>query len=64
MKTRKLASLLMAAVVAAASVPQLLTVDAFAAGVAINETNFPDANFRAYVSDNFDDNADGSLSTA
>ncbi len=32
--------------------------------VAINETNFPDTNFRAYVSENLDQNQDGALSTA
>ena len=30
--------------------------------VAINETNFPDENFRSYVSGNFDQNGDGLLS--
>lgn len=32
------------------------------ADVVINETNFPDANFRAYVSRSFDSNSDGTLS--
>ena len=63
MKTRKLRSLFMAAVMAAASVPQLLTVDAFAAGeVAIDETNFPDEVFRTYVADNCDTDSNGLLS--
>ena len=31
-------------------------------GVAINSTNFPDANFRSYVSSNFDSDKDGVLS--
>ena len=41
----------------------LLSVPAFAADdVAINETNFPDANFRSYVSENFDTDGNGKLS--
>ena len=32
--------------------------------VAINETNFPDENFRSYVSGNCDPNGDGVLSAA
>ena len=35
---------------------------AAAGDVAINETNFPDENFRGYVSGNFDQNGDGLLS--
>ena len=35
---------------------------AAAGDVAINETNFPDANFRRYVSENCDTNGDGVLS--
>ena len=31
-------------------------------GIAIDETNFPDANFRTYVQENFDTTADGILS--
>jgi len=35
----------------------------YAAGdVAINEANFPDANFRTYISDNFDSDKSGALS--
>lgn len=33
-----------------------------AGSIAIDETNFPDAVFRSYVSDNFDTNGDGELS--
>ncbi len=41
----------------------LLPTAAFAAGdVDINETNFPDANFRQYVKENFDINKDDLLS--
>ena len=41
----------------------LLLTAAFAAGdVAIDETNFPDKNFRKYVEDNFDTSKDGPLS--
>ena len=44
----------------------LLPATALAEGtsVAINGANFPDANFRAYVSENFDENKDGTLSPA
>ena len=41
----------------------LLPTAAFAAGdVDINETNFPDANFRQYVKEKFDKNSNNSLS--
>ena len=41
----------------------LLPTAAFAAGdVEIDETNFPDKNFRKYVEDNFDTSKDGPLS--
>ena len=33
-----------------------------AAGIEINSTNFPDANFRSYVANDFDTDANGSLS--
>ena len=36
--------------------------DSISADVRIGRTNFPDANFRKYVSDNFDKNKNGSLS--
>ena len=39
----------------------LLCVTALA-DVAINETNFPDENFRAYVQENCDKDGDGTLS--
>ena len=40
-----------------------LSATAFADGdVAIDETNFPDNNFRSYVSENFDTDGDGALS--
>ena len=32
--------------------------------VVINETNFPDAGFRGYISENFDQDGNGSLSSA
>ena len=41
-----------------------LAAGAQAASVTINATNFPDANFRTYVSDNFDSDMDGYLSDA
>ena len=41
----------------------LLSVPVFAEDdVAINEVNFPNANFRSYVSKNIDTNSDGKLS--
>jgi len=41
-----------------------ITPKAYADGdVAINDTNFPDSNFRTYVKDNFDADKNGSLST-
>ncbi len=59
MKLKKLATVLAAAVLTAGSVP----VTAFAAdGVAVDETHFPDAIFRAYVSENCDTDKDGVLS--
>ncbi|MCF0146129.1 MAG: hypothetical protein HUJ73_06035 [Eubacterium sp.] len=36
--------------------------EAQSGGIAVNETNFPDSVFRSYVKDNFDTDADGSLS--
>ena len=36
--------------------------DAWAEGIAIDETNFPDQNFRNYVSENCDQDRDGTLS--
>ncbi|MBR7074375.1 MAG: leucine-rich repeat domain-containing protein, partial [Oscillospiraceae bacterium] len=59
-KTGKLLSLLLCLALALALLP---SVPAQAAGdVAINATNFPDANFRSYVSGNCDSNGDGKLS--
>lgn len=59
MKLKKFATVLAAAVLAAKSVP----VTAFAAdGVAVDEAHFPDAIFRAYVSENCDTDKDGVLS--
>lgn len=42
----------------------LAGVSALADDVAINSTNFPDSNFRSYVSENFDIDGDDSLSAA
>ena len=58
---KKLCAILMCCVMIAAMLP----VTAFAedTGVAIDETNFPDANFRKVVS-RFDTNSDGVLSAA
>lgn len=62
-KKMKSTSKLLAAFLSAAVVlPSFgaLTVDA-AGGVAINEENFPDPNFRAIISRDFDENKDGYL---
>ena len=62
MKMQKLASALMTGVVAVSMLP-LYGANIFAASaVAINATNFPDANFRSYVSKQFDKNSDKKLS--
>ncbi len=44
------------------TIEEVIEEDYDASSVAINSTNFPDANFRSYVSDNFDTNCDGVLS--
>ena len=63
--TGKLGKLL-AAVSTAAVMMSLLTAEACAAGadVPIDETNFPDPNFRNYVSSQFDTNQDNILAEA
>lgn len=50
--------------VAGISVQGLGTLNVEAADTPINSANFPDANFRAYVLDNFDTDGNGSLSDA
>ena len=58
--TKRILSLALCLALALTLLP---AVSAQAAGeVAINATNFPDANFRAYVSANCDSNGDGTLS--
>lgn len=37
-------------------------IDTYADGIAIDEGNFPDENFRKYLKDNFDENGDGYFS--
>ena len=52
---------------AAASTTAILTTSPLAIaeeGIAIDESNFPDANFRQYVLDSIDSNSDSFLSTA
>ena len=39
-----------------------MAAGAFAENVAINAENFPDSNFRSYVSENFDTDSNGVLS--
>ena len=64
MKTKKLLCALLALVMVFALLP-VFSVPANAAGdVAINSTNFPDDNFRSYVSSNFDTDGNSVLSTS
>lgn len=53
-----------AAVISAAAAVTAVTVTVFAAGtvVTVNEENFPDVNFREFVSENFDTDKNGKLS--
>ena len=46
------------------TVEEVIDEDYDASSVAINSTNFPDENFRSYVSSNFDTDSNGYLSTA
>ena len=50
-------------ILSSVAVAVLAATQAFAS-VDINATNFPDATFRGYVSQNFDENSDGVLSDA
>ena len=61
---RCLRLVMLAGVLAVAGVPVqgLGTTTAEAASTTINSTNFPDANFRAYVTENFDTDGNGVLS--
>ena len=60
---KRILSLLLALALLLGLLPAL-RLTAEAAGVAINETNFPDPNFRAHVKQVFDTNSDGYLSEA
>ena len=60
---KRILSLLLALVLFSGLLPAL-RMPADAAGVAINETNFPDPNFREHVRRVFDTNSDGYLSEA
>ena len=61
-KSKKLLSLLLAVVMTLGLLPAIpLTAEAASGDVEINTTNFPDANFRAYVA-TFDKNNNGILS--
>ena len=62
MKTRILSLLLVLALVCAL-LPQIV-LPADAAGIAINETNFPDEQFRTYVSEKIDADRDDRLSAS
>ena len=63
---RKLLCFVLAVVFCLSGIPMFSPVrEARAAGdIAIDSTNFPDANFREYVSDNFDSDHNGKLSQA
>ena len=65
MSIRKVTSVAMASLMALSVPAGFITCPVFAAtsGVEINETNFPDANFRKYISEEIDD-GDGVLSKA
>lgn len=58
----KFKALLTAAAAFAAITAFSVSASAVSKTVAINEKNFPDTNFRSYVSENFDTNKDGKLS--
>ncbi|MBQ6281319.1 MAG: S-layer homology domain-containing protein [Oscillospiraceae bacterium] len=60
---KRIISLCLALVLLLCLLPAAPTVAA-AGDVAINETNFPDANFRRYVSEKLDQNGDGVLNQA
>ena len=57
--SKRILSLLLALALCLGLAPLLPRAEA--AGVTINSTNFPDANFRSYVSSNFDTNHDSYL---
>ena len=61
---KRIISLCLALVLLLCLLPAAAPTVAAAGDVAINETNFPDANFRSYVSENLDSNGDGVLSPA
>lgn len=61
-KSKKIISLVISAILA---VGCFSAVAAYAdTSVAINEVNFPDANFRQFISDEYDADSDGALSSA
>lgn len=57
-------AILLCIVTALVFMPTLPGGQASAAGVVINSTNFPDANFRAILKEKFDSNGDNYLSDA
>ncbi len=66
---RKYTNILTALILALAMVltmlaPGVIPTAEAAGDVTINATNFPDENFRSYVSNNIDSNGDGKLSTS
>ena len=60
----RLAALAGVLAVAGMPVQGMGTLTAEAASIAINSANFPDENFRAYVTENFDTDGNGVLSDA
>ncbi|MBQ2062737.1 MAG: immunoglobulin domain-containing protein [Oscillospiraceae bacterium] len=61
---KRITSLFFALLLCLTVAPTVVLPRAEAADVAVSAANFPDSVFRAYVSDNFDTNSDGKLSTA
>ena len=59
---KRIISLCLALVLLLCLLPAAAPTVAAAGDVAINETNFPDASFRSYVSEELDENGDGVLS--
>ena len=62
MKTQKIGSAFLTGVMALSMIPMMGANVLAASDVAINTTNFPDKNFRSYVSSNFDKDSNGKLS--
>ena len=62
MKENRVSRCLMAVVLLIAMTLAVCPVAQAVDEVALNESNFPDAVFRDYLSENYDQNSDGNLS--